>query len=77
MKIFLFRIFWKVSVTEGGEGYYYYTWHNWFLNITEVVFAGYTRKVLISKDSAFDTIMARIKDGEKSKSMSNGRITKR
>lgn len=45
-KLFKKRIFWSCRILLGEDGYYYHVWRNWFLDITESVFAGYYRSVL-------------------------------
>lgn len=59
---FNLRIFWTCSTQEAGDGYYYHFWSNLLLNKTIQVFAGYSRHVLISKDSSFSTVQARLKE---------------
>lgn len=58
---FNLRLFWVCRVTEGGDGYYYHTWTNYFLAESHNIFAGYTRHVLNSKDTSFKTVQEKLK----------------
>lgn len=55
------RIFWTVSLIEGGDGYYHYEWSNWLTKRSAQVFAGYNKRAVRNKESTFIDALEQIK----------------
>lgn len=69
LKIYLFnrelfkrRIFWKCTVVNESDGWYYHQWSNWFIDRSEIIFAGYSRFAMNNKDTTFRTVTERINE---------------
>ena len=54
------RIFWTHEVVQRPDGYYY-EWTNWATHRVELVFAGYSRSVLIQRSSAWKIVQEKLK----------------